>query len=320
MTAKRIFVTGASGCIGHYIADALIHKTSHDLFFMVRDMSKLKFDYNARPGITVIPGDMRDIEQLGRLLKTMNGAVLAATAWGGDEVFDINVFKTIRLLNLLDPEVCQQAIYFSTASILDRHNQPLQAAGDLGTDYIRSKYTCHLHLPKLAIAPKITTLFPTLVFGGDDTKPYSHLSSGIKDVLKWIDLIRFLQTDASFHFLHAQDIAQVVTYFVDHPPEPNDPHEFVLGNPALSVNQAVKEICAYLNKRLYFRIPLSLQLAELLISVFHIQVAAWDRFCMGYRHFNYESPISPESFGLITYYPALRDILKTSGVAPHNNH
>lgn len=316
MAAKRIFVTGASGCIGHYIADALIHKTDHDLFFMVRDMSKLKFDFNARPGVTVIPGDMRDIEQFGRLLKTMNGAVLAATAWGGEEVFDINVFKTIRLLNLLDPEICEQVIYFSTASILDRHNQPLKEAGDLGTDYIRSKYTCHLHLPKLAIAPKITTLFPTLVFGGDETKPYSHLSSGIKDVLKWIDIIRFLRADASFHFLHAQDIAQVVAYFVAHPPEPNDPHEFVLGNPALSVNQAVKEICAYLNKRIYFRIPLSLQLAELIISVFKIQVAEWDRFCMSYRHFTYSNPISPESFGQITYYPALRDILKTSGVIP----
>ena len=317
MTAKRIFVTGASGCIGHYIADTLIHKTSHDLFFMVRDMSKLKFDYNARPGITVIPGDMRDIEQFGRLLKTMNVAILAATAWGGDEVFDINVFKTIRLLNLLDPEICEQVIYFSTASILDRHNQPLKEAGDIGTDYIRSKYTCHLHLSKLAIAPKITTLFPTLVFGGDDSKPYSHLSSGLKDVLQWIDLIRFLKADASFHFLHAQDIAQVVAYFVEHPPEPADPHEFVLGNPALTVNQAVKEICAYLNKRIYFRIPLSLYLAELLISVFHIQVAEWDRFCMTYRHFTYQNPISPESFGLITYYPALRDLLKTSGVLPY---
>jgi nucleoside-diphosphate-sugar epimerase len=317
MPAKRIFITGASGCIGHYIADLLIQRTSHELFFMVRDMSKLKFDYNARPGITVIPGDMRDIEQLGRLLKTMNVAILAATAWGGEDVFDINVVKTLRLLNLLDPAICEQVIYFSTASILDRHNQPLREAGELGTDYIRSKYTCHLHLSKLTIAPKITTLFPTLVFGGEDNKPYSHLSSGLKEVLKWIDLIRFLQTDASFHFLHAHDIAQVVTYFVDHPPQDNEPREFVLGNPVLTVNQAVKEICTYLNKRIYFRIPLSPQLAELLIVVFRIQVAPWDRFCMSYRHFSYQNTISPESFGLITYYPTLRDLLKTSGVSPY---
>jgi nucleoside-diphosphate-sugar epimerase len=317
MAAKRIFVTGASGCIGHYVADLLIQRTSHDLFLLVRDVSKLKFDYNARPGITVIPGDMREIEQMGRLLKTMNGAILIATAWGGEDVYDINVFKTIRLLNLLDPAVCEQVIYFSTSSILDRHNQPLPEAGEFGTDYIRSKYACHLHLSKLAIAPQITTLFPTLVFGGEENKPYSHLSSGLNDVLRWIDLIRFLQADASFHFLHAHDIAQVVAYFVEHPPQPTEPREFVLGNPVLTVNQAVEEICTYLNKRIYFRLPLTTQLAELLIKVFRIQVAPWDRFCMSYRHFSYENPINPESFGLITYYPTLRDLLKTSGISPY---
>ncbi|HEY9661302.1 MAG TPA: NAD(P)-dependent oxidoreductase [Allocoleopsis sp.] len=316
MATKRILMTGASGCIGHYIADALIHQTSHDLFFLVRDPAKLKVDYSSRPGVTVIPGDMREIEQFGRLLKTIDTAILTATAWGGDDIFDINVFKTIRLMNLLDPEVCQQVIYFSTASILDRHNQPLKEAGEIGTDYIKSKYTCHLHLSKLAIAPQVTTLFPTLVFGGDSNKPYSHLSAGIKDVVKWIDLIRFLQVDASFHFLHAQDIAQVVAHLVDHPPQANEPRELVLGNPALSVNQAVEQICAYLHKPIQFRLPLTPQLAELIIKVFRIQVAPWDRFCMGYRHFSYANPISPSSFDLPAYCPTLSDLLKISGIAP----
>lgn len=314
---KRIFITGASGCIGHYVAETLIQQTSHDLFFLVRDVSKLKFDYNARPGITIIPGDLKDIEQVGRLLKTMTAAISIATAWGGDEIYDINVFKTIRMLNLLDPMVCEHVVYFSTASILDRYNQPLEEAGDIGTDYIKSKYTCHLHLSKLAIAPKITTLFPTLVFGGAPNKPYSHLSSGIKDVIKWINLIRFLKADASFHFLHAQDIAQVVAYFIDNPPEPGDPHEFVLGNDAITVNQAVEEICDYLNKPISFRVPLTPQLADFFISSFRIQMASWDRFCMGYRHFTYENPISPASFGLPTYCPTLRDLLKISGIPPH---
>ncbi|NJR58103.1 MAG: NAD(P)-dependent oxidoreductase [Cyanobacteria bacterium CRU_2_1] len=312
--AKRIFITGASGCIGHYIADALIHQTSHDLFFLVRDPSKLKFNYNARPGVTVIAGDMREIEQVGRLLRTIDCAILAATAWGGSDVYDTNVIKTIRLMNLLDPMVCEQVVYFSTASILDRHNQPLKEAGEIGTDYIKSKYTCHVQMEKLAIAPQITSLFPTLVFGGNAQKPYSHLSLGIKDVVKWIDLIRFLKADASFHFLHAHDIAQVVRHLIDHPPEPNHPRELILGNSALMVDQVVEEICAYLHKRIYFRIPLSPQLAELIIAVFHIQVAAWDRFCMNYRHFTYQNPVSPANFDLPVYCPTMADLLKISGI------
>ncbi|NER52755.1 MAG: NAD(P)-dependent oxidoreductase [Symploca sp. SIO1A3] len=167
MTPKRIFLTGASGCIGHYITEALITETEHELYLLVRDPDKLGFDYEARSGITIFQGDLREISQFGNLLKTMDVAILTATAWGGAaEVFDINVIKTIRLMELLNPKMCEQVIYFSTSSILDRNNQLLREAGQLGTDYIRSKYDCLRRLSKLAIAPKITTLFPTLVLGG----------------------------------------------------------------------------------------------------------------------------------------------------------
>jgi nucleoside-diphosphate-sugar epimerase len=315
MTAKRIFITGASGCIGHYIADLLIRETTHDLFLFVRDPQKLKFDYNARPGVTVVQGDMRDVEQVGRLLKTMDSAILAATSWGGVlETQDINVVKTIRLMNLLDPERCQQVLYFSTASILGRDNQPLAEAGAIGTDYIQSKYQCHQQLAKLAIAPKITTLFPTLVFGGDDQKPYSHISAGIGEIIKWMNLIRFFQADGSFHFLHAKDIAQVVMCLLEHPPELDDPHEFVLGNPALTADEAVTQVCAYLKKPILFRIPLSIHWANLFIKLFRIQMAQWDLFCIVYRHFIYAHPISPASFGLPCYCPTVKDLLRISGI------
>jgi nucleoside-diphosphate-sugar epimerase len=316
MDSKRIFLTGASGCIGHYIADHLIQQTQHDLFLFVRDPQKLKFDYNARPGITVIQGDMQEVERLEGLLKTIDCAILTATAWGGAlETYDTNVTKTIRLMNLLDPLVCEQVLYFSTASILNQQNQPLPEAETLGTDYIKSKYLCHQQLSKLAIAPKITTLFPTLVFGGDAQKPYSQVSAGIKDVTRWIDLIRFLKADASFHFIHAYDIAQVVLYLVEEPPEPGPNHELVLGNPAVTVDQAVEQLCDYFNKRIYFRIPLSLPLANLIIKLFRIQMADWDRFCLNYRHFTYQSPVHPAVLELAGYCPTIADLLEKSGIS-----
>ncbi|MBW4660085.1 MAG: NAD(P)-dependent oxidoreductase [Drouetiella hepatica Uher 2000/2452] len=314
--SKRIFVTGASGCIGHYLADLLIQKTDHELFFLVRNPAKLKFDYNSRPGVTIIQGDLREIERVGRLLKTIDHAVLTATAWGGaEETYDTNVTKTIRLLNLLDPAVCQQVIYFSTASILDRHHQPLKQAGEIGTDYIQSKFQCHEQLGKLAIAPHVITLFPTLVFGGDAQKPYSHISAGIKDIVKLVPLIRFFRAEGSFHFLHAQDIAQVVSYLIEHPIQKDEPHELVLGNPPLTVNQTIEEICAYLKQRIYFRIPLSLQLADVFIKLFRVQMAEWDRFCLSDPHFTYQHPISPASFGLANYCTSVSDLLRVSGIS-----
>src|SRR4028118_568408 len=323
MTPKRIFVTGASGCIGHYITEALIQETNHELYLLVRNPAKLGFDYNARPGITILRSDLRQIERFGDLLKTMDAAILAATAWGGQqESFDINVVKTIRLMELLDPMVCERIIYFSTASVLDRNNRLLKEARQLGTDYIRSKYDCLVRLSKLPIAPKITTLFPTLVLGGDANKPYSHLSSGIADVVKWVDVIRWFKADGSFHFIHARDIAQVVQYLIDNPGAYESIVEsgatatdrLILGNPRLTVNQAVEEVSAYLGKRIYFRLPLSLWLANLFIVLFKIQMSAWDRFCLNYRDFTYQDPNNPETFGIPPYCPTFTNVLKISGI------
>lgn len=309
----RIFITGASGCIGHYIAETLIEKTNHELFFLVRNPDKLRFNYNFRSHITLLEGDMKQIEQFGDFLKSIDIAILIATAWGGtSESFDINVLKTVKLIELLDPERCQQVIYFSTASILDRNNQPLKQAGELGTDYIRTKYECYNRITKLNLANKITTVFPTLVFGGDENKPLSHLTSGLPEVLKWSNLIRFLSADGSFHLIHAKDIATVIYYLVQTPYLENKPRQYILGNQPTTADSAIKEICGYLGKKIYFQIPLSLPLANFFIKVFKIQMAAWDRFCLDYRHFTYQNPVNPISFGLESYCTTLTDILRVT--------
>jgi nucleoside-diphosphate-sugar epimerase len=350
----RILVTGASGCIGHYISEILIQETDYELYLLVRNPQKLQVDIT-RPGVKVLQGDLANIEQFADLLKTIDIAVLVATVWGGEDTFEINVNKTIQLLNLLDPEKCQQVIYFSTASVLDRQNNLLKEAGTLGIDYIRSKYETLSRLPELAIAPKITVLFPTLVLGGDAQKPYSHLSAGLPDVAKWINIARFFKTEGSFHFIHGRDVAQVVKYLMKGSrekraegaydaegaegektlhPTPHVPRtiqlpttnyqlptthyqlltHYVLGQELLTANQVIEEICKYLNKKIYFRIPLYLSLTNLFIVLFRIQMADWDRFCLQYRYFTYKNIINPSSFGLPNYCSTLSDALKIHGV------
>lgn len=319
---QRIFITGASGCIGHYLTEALIDRTSHELYLLVRNPDKLKFDYHARPGIHILQGDMGRIGEYSDLLKEINFAILAATAWGGkEETYDINVVKTLASIDMLNPKICQRVIYFSTASILDRNNQMLLPASQFGHDYIRTKYQCFQELTKTAIANKIITVFPTLVFGGDKNKPMSHLTAGLPDVIKWIDLIRWLSVDGSFHFIHARDIAQVITFLVQHPeykPPQTKPDTavdcLVLGNPAITVDRAIAEICNYLNKRVYFRIPLYIWLANIIIKIFQIQMDAWSRFSLDYRHFTYQNPVTPASFGLKNYCSTVEELMKISGI------
>ncbi|MDB9528336.1 NAD(P)-dependent oxidoreductase [Oscillatoria sp. CS-180] len=314
---QRIFITGASGCIGHYLVETLLTDTPHQLFLLVRNPDKLMLTWQGNARIQIIQDDIRNIDAYADLLATIDTAVLAATSWGGaPEIYDINVTGNHKLMSLLDRDRCQQVVYFSTASILDRHNLPLKEADEIGTDYIRSKYQCYLKLPELAIYPKITTVFPTLVFGGDKDKPYSHISAGIQDVTKWMGLIRFLKADGSFHFAHGKDIALVVSHLINHPPAPQEPRQVIIGNPALTINRTVEEVCDYLGLRIFFRIPLSLWLADRIIDGFNIRMAEWDRFCLKYRHFVYDNSINPEKLGLQSYCPTVADLMRVSGVLP----
>ncbi|MBE9046925.1 NAD(P)-dependent oxidoreductase [Pleurocapsales cyanobacterium LEGE 10410] len=314
---KRIFITGASGCIGHYMTEMLIQHTNYELYLLVRNLHKLQFDYQVRSGIYILQGDMSRIEEYSDLLKTIDVAILAATAWGGaEETYQINVVKTLELINLLDPQVCERVIYFSTASILDRNNQLLLPASQFGHDYIRTKYQCFAQLSQQAIANKIIAVFPTLVFGGDKNKPHSHLSAGITDVTKWIGLIRWFSLDGSFHFIHAQDIARVINYLVEHPDfspqqKPQEITCMVLGNPAISVDRAIAEISSYFNKKVYLRIPLYIWLTNIFIKIFRIQMDSWSRFSLDYRHFTYTNPVTPASFGLQNYCSTVEELMKS---------
>ncbi|MGC9503108.1 NAD-dependent epimerase/dehydratase family protein [Baaleninema sp.] len=312
---KRVFLTGASGCVGHYIAETLIAQTDCELYMLVRDPAKLRVDIDARPGIHVIRGDLRDIHQYKELLSTVHCAILAAAAWGGQqETFDINVTKTCMLMHLLNREVCEQVIYFSTASLLDREGQVLKAAAHMGTDYIRSKYDCLNQLHRMPVADRLTILFPTIVLGGDETKPYSHVSAGLPEVPKWANLARFFSVSGSFHFIHARDIAEVVSYFVEHPPGVS--RRYVLGTQPYTVDRAVSELCHYLGKRIYFRLRLPKWAIELFIVLFNVQMSPWDRFCLKYRQFTYPGVVNPATFDRPVYCETFADALKERGVLP----
>ena len=326
---KRIFITGASGCIGHYIIESLLQETDHYLYLLVRNPDKLQFTWQNNERITVLPGNLKNIEEYSDLLlKEINVAILAATSWGGTaESYDINVVKTLALINLLNPNICEQVLYFSTASILDRNNNLLFPASEFGTDYIRTKYQCFSQLSKTKVSDRIIALFPTLVFGGDSNKPFSHLSAGFSEVINWLDLIRWIKTDGSFHFIHGRDIATVVTYLVEHTTIAKTINEveesqskspsvkrLVLGNEAITVNDAIEQICNYFDKKVYFGIPLYSWLTNLLIKLFRIQMDSWSYFSLNYRHFTYQNPVTPANFALSNYVSNIDELLKTSGL------
>ncbi|MGQ9838595.1 MAG: NAD-dependent epimerase/dehydratase family protein [Cyanobacteriota bacterium] len=313
---RNLFLTGASGCLGHYVLERLAQQMdpvyptqpAYHLYVLIREPNRLRLPLEHFPApITLVLGDLMRISEQASLLRQMDGLIHMAAAWGDPTAaWGVNVTHTLELLSLLDPDRCQQVIYFSTASLLNHALEPLSVAGRAGTDYIRSKYDMLMRRQESCFWPdRILTLYPTLLFGGSPHHPYSHITAGLKDVFRWLDLIRFLRVDASFHFIHAADIAQMVAYWVAHPPGGGD---WVLGNPPLSLNECVEQVCAYYKKPIYFRLPLPVRLFRLLAFLFRVQLSEWDEYCLQHRHFVYPA-ISPESLGMVSQFPTVTTLL-----------
>jgi nucleoside-diphosphate-sugar epimerase len=313
MTRRRVLVTGASGCVGHYVVDALVRETDHELFLLVRDPARLRVPWNTRPGVHLVVGDMRAIAEHAALLATLDAAVLTAAAWGGErQVLDVNVDGTLALLRRLDPARCDPVLYFSTASILDRDHRPLPEAARLGTEYIRSKVECARAIAGLAIAPRVVTLYPTLVIGGDARHPDSHPARLLRQALRWAGLLRFFTADGSFHFVHARDAARIVRHLIDHPEAAPPPRELVLGSAPVRLADAVAAACAVAGRRRApVRVPLTTRLAEALIALCRVRVTPWDRHCMTRRHLVYDRPVDPGHFGLPVDFPDIAGVLRS---------
>ncbi len=315
---KRIFITGGSGCVGHYLADALIHQTEHELFFLVRHPEKVRFPVASRPGVHLLTGDVRDEAVYAALLPSVQVAILLATQWGGEGTFAVNVDANLRIMQLLNPQVCEQVMYFSTASILDRQLRLLPQAKTLGTEYIRSKCACYEALPTLPIYHRITVFFPTLIFGGDKDKPLSHVATGLAALPGYLRWVRWLRADGCFHFIHAQDIAQVVLYYLDRPAQAF--RQFVLGNEVVTLNEAVRELCAYWGLRVPpWQLDLTPRRVAWLMRVARwlgMPLIPWDDFCAAYRYFCYEPVVHPGRLGLTPHCTTLPEVLAALGIPP----
>jgi len=321
----RILITGASGCVGQYTAAWLLEHSNAELLLWLRDPSKLTAIPHDHPRISLLVGDLRDSERFAAELSSVNRVIHTATAWGDPErAHQVNVVAVKTMLSLLDPSKLEQVVYFSTASILDRHLQPLPEALAYGTEYIQTKAQCLRDLEQHPLAEKIVAVFPTLVFGGrvDGTSPFptSYLTEGLAEASKWLWLARWLRADASFHFIHAADIATICGSLATNPHQRNSEpgqgpvRRIVMGQAAIGVNEAVATLCRWRGVGRTPGIPLWPWLIEGLIKVLPIEVNAWDRFSIRQRHFIHNPVTQPEAFGLKSHGPNLETVLQDSGL------
>jgi nucleoside-diphosphate-sugar epimerase len=303
---EKIFIAGGSGCVGHYLVESLLAQTDWHLYLLLRHPHKLQVPIPPDRG-TILQGSLQDIQQYQTLIGEMHYLVSTVACWGGQDTYLINVDKTHELFSYLNGSVCKRAVYFSTASIIDRHLQILPQALTIGTDYIRSKAMGLLKMQDLPLKDKVITVFPTIVFGGNGyDKPFAFTSAGIKDIVPYLPLIKFLKAEGSFHFIHGFDIAQMVTHILQNGyPD----RQVVLGMAPISVNQALQEICALRNQSSPWQIDVNPTFIKFMRWLFRIQMAEWDEFCLSQRHFTYPH-LCPADLGLTARYPRLAQIVQ----------
>jgi nucleoside-diphosphate-sugar epimerase len=322
---QRILITGASGCVGQHIAQQLLRDSNAELLLLLRDPDKLTAVPADHPRITLLVGDLRQLEPHAATIATATRVVHTATAWGDPErAMAVNVVAVKQLLELLNPERLEQLLYFSTASVLDRQLQLLPEALSEGTEYIQTKALCLQQLEDHPLAERIVAIFPTLVFGGrvDGGGPFptSYLTAGLMEACRWLWLAKWLRVDASFHFIHAVDIARVCVHLLGQPQGPNPEvgqrrvRRLVLGQPVVSVNHTVRQLVRW---RGGWMPPLGVAitpwLVEALIGLLRLEVTPWDRFSIQQRHFVHDPVSPPERFGLISEAATLDAVFAAAG-------
>lgn len=307
MQTKQVFITGASGCVGHYLINECLSQPNLHIHVLVRYPEKLKFSEEDFKRITVHIGDFKQIEKFEPVIKKMNFLIHGVTEWWGeDQTHLVNVTKTREFFMMIDPEICEQIVYFSTASVLGKGNKVVKEAKLFGSSYIRSKYNAYYMIQELPIKDKITVMFPTMVFGGNNLFPKSHITKGVSQAFSYLKYLRFIHVDGAFHFIHSADIAKMSVYFLLNPKKYR---EYVLGNSCVSVKDALKVLYSQFNMKPLFRIHVKKWFLNLLTVVFRIKVGPWEKYCMENSFMIFDA-VNPKTFGLKGEFETLDSLVE----------
>lgn len=307
METRNIFITGVTGAVGHYLIEELAQDQRNHIYGLLRDPSKFKIDVTQYSNVTLITGNLEDIQVQAEILQKTDILIHAATNWCGH--VDANIIPVRQMLSLLDPERIRKIILFSTASILGRGNKLLPEARTQGTAYVQSKYECYLDAQTSPLRDKIIHVFPTVIISGDEHHPYTHIGEGLSRLRHQIRWLKYFYIELGFHFIHTQDIARIVSYMLDHE---MPGHDYVLGNDYVSYKEFIREVAAYFQRRPLFQVKIPHWLIRLIIKIFRFQVEPWAFFCYEYKYFRYNT-VNCRTFGLPVDKMSVRGMLAELG-------
>ncbi|MEL7462091.1 MAG: NAD(P)-dependent oxidoreductase [Pseudomonadota bacterium] len=296
----RVFITGGSGCVGHYLVREFLADPSNELVLLLRTPGKLTLPDNAGSRVTVLQGDLTDGARLLHDQGRFDLAILAATAWGGARTFDVTVDANLALADQLIGDGCERIIYFATASVMSRDLELIEEARDHGTAYIRAKHKLVSTIETRANAARIIGFFPTVVFGGGEAPvnaPRSHLVRMLFENKRWLPLLRRLSANGRLHLIHPADIARLAVHFAT-AAQGDGPERIVLGNAPNTVDELIAAVATATGHRHRPIFRVTENRVEFVAKVLRLKMTPWDLYNARNTDQSYPSAVKPSDFGL----------------------
>ncbi|MDJ1008420.1 MAG: NAD(P)-dependent oxidoreductase [Paracoccaceae bacterium] len=311
----RVFITGGSGCVGHYLVHAFLKDPANELVLLLRSPGKLTLPAGTEERVTILKGDLREGAGFAEDLRGIDVGILAATSWGGKHAHDITVTANVALADALIGGGCRHIVYFASASVIDKDLALLPEAAEHGTEYIRAKYRLVEEMDPRGEAARITGIFPTVIFGGGAPPvgaPLSHAARMLFENRRWLPFVRRLSAPGRLHLIHPGDIATLVRHFAGEAPTPGT-SRLVLGNPSTTVDELIDAIARAAGTRQSPWLRITERRVTGFARLLGVKMSPWDRYCAENLDQSYPTALSPADKGLPVTMPDLASGLRDIG-------
>ena len=116
----RVFVTGGTGFIGHYVVKALLEK-GHEVVVATRHPNKVP-TLRANPNVSFVEAALTDFEKMGEGLIGCDACIHVALGWGDtpSAMLMNDTRATIALLEMSARAGCEKFIMTSSTSAMGR--------------------------------------------------------------------------------------------------------------------------------------------------------------------------------------------------------
>ena len=114
----KIFVTGGTGNIGQYVTKALL-EAGHEIVLLTRTPERIP-GYLTMENVTVVKGNILDLEIMGEALQGCDAVVHIALGWGNDpvEMLDHDTRVTAFLMDAAEKAGVKNFVYTSSTAAM----------------------------------------------------------------------------------------------------------------------------------------------------------------------------------------------------------